>query len=121
MNEWNKHRIRRSRGTLSVSGIPDELYFLPSVRGNYNNYITNIIIYTVYVGVRNYLCSSYSTQNFHTAQAEAEAPSPPASYEFLIIFKQVLHHLNLLFPLNVQEAITVYVAVSDYLNELVFE
>lgn len=34
-NEWNKHRIRYTRGASSPSGIPDELYFLPSVQGKH--------------------------------------------------------------------------------------
>ena len=36
VHEWNKHRIQLSKDCLVPAGIPDELFFLPQVQGEWN-------------------------------------------------------------------------------------
>ena len=35
VHEWNTHRIRPSKDCLVPAGIPDELFFLPQVQGEW--------------------------------------------------------------------------------------
>ena len=34
-HEWNTHRIRCSKNLTVPTGIPDELFFLPQIQGDY--------------------------------------------------------------------------------------
>lgn len=117
-------------GTNTESDIP-EVHLL------HQAFLMNCISYLVYkvstfqytnklvtpptkLGVRNHLQSSYSDDDFCAAQSKAKAPGPPASYDFLILFKEALNHLNLSFPSNVKEAVRVYISVSHLLNYALF-
>ena len=35
MEMWNTHIIRQDRSRLNVGGVPDELFFIPEIRGSY--------------------------------------------------------------------------------------
>ena len=67
MWEWNTHRIRRDRGSNTVGGVPNVLYFTPTSSGEHACYVhagsaSNIIAYRMYVCM--YVCMTlYSLLN----------------------------------------------------------
>ena len=38
-HEWNTHRIRCSTNLTVPTGIPEELFFLPQIQGDYNYHL----------------------------------------------------------------------------------
>jgi hypothetical protein len=110
VTSWNTHYIRNITAVHNnVHGIPDELFYLPEVRGEAGHTLCTHTSknLTTYIG-----CEDYSKKCYHgdlqLAWLYAQDKPPPTATEFTNLAKIVMEEENIEMPQNPEEGLNLY-------------
>ena len=102
---WNTHLIRCRRG--GISGIPEELYNIPSLQGNPQIFTLNIGDQYIITGYEECQCAC-DTQDLQYCQQYSTVKPAPACIEFLELVDILMDENDWYMPNNCEESFTLY-------------
>ena len=115
MEMWNTHIIRQDRSRFNVGGVPDELFFIPEMRGSYicDRQLPNALLFFWYI--IGYVNQIFAVDPLDVAfckphTKEKPLPVPP---EFVDLADILMRENGWSIPDNCEDALKLYV---DLLN-----
>lgn len=110
---WNTHLIRRQNAGV-MSGIPDELYFLPEMRGKMCILVYCFNYTLIYIGYQD--CSNIYDQDDMVMCLQHVKAKPTACNEFLHLTEILMRDEGLIVPNTAFEALQLYFKLVEIIK-----
>ena len=108
---WNTHLICHSRSSMQITGVPNELYYIPQLRGKLF-YIVYLFIYHALLGFRDYKCT-VDGGDVTYCQPHADRKPQPVPTEFVRLARILMRENNWSMPTSCNEGLILYLNLKN--------
>ena len=114
---WNTHLIRADRTRRHVSGIPDELFFIPEIRGIIHDIVFNLPCYflILLIGFQNHICA-VDALDIAFCKPYTNTKPLPAPSEFHELADILMRENGWSLPSTCEDALKLYIDLVNCIH-----